>query len=101
MKRYSVVIMPAALNDIREAKEWYNEQQQGLGTRFTKAVRATVKQIAHYPYHHAVRYSQARMAQLSVFPYLIHYYIDEIHSSIVIIAILSASRDPKIWETRL
>ena len=101
MKRYSIVILPAALNDIREAKEWYNEQQKGLGTRFTKAVRSTVKRVAHYPYHFAIRYSQTRMAQLSVFPYLVHYYIDESLSSIVVIAVLSASRNPMIWETRL
>jgi len=101
MKRYSIVILPAALNDIREAKDWYNEQQRGLGARFTKAVRAMVKRVAHYPYHYAVRYSQTRMAQLSVFPYLIHYYIDETHASVVVIAVLSASRAPRIWETRL
>lgn len=101
MKRFSIVILPAALNDIREAKDWYNEQQQGLGVRFAKAVRATVKRVAHYPYHYAVRYSQTRMAQLNIFPYLIHYYIDEVHSSILIIAVLSASRNPKLWEARL
>src|SRR5690606_40779044 len=100
MKRYSIVILPAALNDIRKAKDWYNEQQLGLGARFTKAVRAIVKRVAHYPYHYAVRYSQTRMAQLTVFPYLIHYYIDEAHTSVEIIASLSASRDPKISETR-
>ncbi|WP_390937473.1 type II toxin-antitoxin system RelE/ParE family toxin [Parapedobacter soli] len=101
MKRYSTVILPAALDDIREAKNWYNEQQPGLGARFTKAVRALVKRVARYPHHYAVRYSQTRMAQLTVFPYLIHYYIDEARTSVVIIAILSASRDPKVWETRL
>jgi len=100
MKRYHIVILPAALNDIREARDWYNEQQQGLGARFTKAIRATVKRIAHYPYHYAVRYNQTRMAQLNVFPYLIHYYIDETQLSIVVIAILSASRDPKLWKAR-
>ncbi len=101
MKRYSIVILPIALNDIREAKDWYNEQQKGLGIRFMKAARATVKRVAHYPYHYAVRYSQTRMAQLSVFPYLVHYYIDETRSSVVVIAVLSASRNPKVWETRL
>lgn len=101
MKRYNIVILPAALNDIREAKDWYNEQQLGLGARFTKAVRAMVKRVAHYPHHYAVRYGQTRMAQLSVFPYLVHYYIDEAHASVAVIAILSASRDPGIWETRL
>jgi len=63
MKRYSIVILPAALDDIRKAKDWYNEQQQGLGTRFTKAVRATVRRVAHYPYHYAVRYSETSWGQ--------------------------------------
>ncbi len=100
MKRYRVVILPAALADIRATKDWYNEQQKGLGIRFTKMVHATVKRVAHYPYHFAVRYNDTRMAQLNTFPYLVHYYVDESHSSIVVLAVLSASRNPEIWSTR-
>ena len=64
------VILSAALKDIQEARDRYNEQQKGLGARFTKLVRASVKRISRYPYQTAVRYDQIRMSQLSVFPCL-------------------------------
>jgi hypothetical protein len=38
-----------------------------------------------------------RTAVLDVFPFMIHYLIDEPGKKIVIIAVLHTSRNPEIW----
>ena len=35
MKKYKVKIEQEALKDIQEITNWYNDQQKGLGKRFT------------------------------------------------------------------
>lgn len=41
---YKSVILSLAKQDIKEAAEWYNERQPGLGKRFT----SHVKKLVHY-----------------------------------------------------
>ena len=36
MTKFKIKIEPEALKDIQEATAWYNEQLQGLGSRFQK-----------------------------------------------------------------
>jgi hypothetical protein len=35
---YSVIMLPLAKQDIKEAALWYNKKQKGLGKRFTLSV---------------------------------------------------------------
>ena len=42
MKKYNVVVQLLAQNDVREARQWYNLQQPGLGKRFTTDMGATL-----------------------------------------------------------
>jgi hypothetical protein len=39
---YKSIILPLAKEDVREAAQWYNKQQKGLGKRFTTEVREKV-----------------------------------------------------------
>lgn len=45
---FKSIILPSAEKDIREAAQWYNEQQLGLGKRFLDEVREHVQFIKHY-----------------------------------------------------
>jgi hypothetical protein len=36
---YKAVILPHAVEDIRDAAKWYNRKQESLGKRFTEEVR--------------------------------------------------------------
>ncbi len=49
MKKYKVLFSSAALNDLKEAKHWYNTQQKGLGLRLLKDVRETTVSIKLNP----------------------------------------------------
>ena len=94
---YKVIILPLAKKDIKEAALWYNKKQKGLGKRFTKEIRRKTNLLRQEPYEVAIRYDDVRTAILDVFPYMIHYSIDESQKLIVISAVLHTSRSPDIW----
>jgi len=97
---YKSVILPPAKEDIREAAKWYNKKQQGLGERFTAEVRESVRFIIQNPTACNIRYDQIRTAVLKVFPFMIHYTIDEKSKTVIISAVPHTSRDPKEWDRR-
>ena len=95
---YKAVLLPLAKQDIKEAVYWYESRQTGLGKRFSRYVREKVKQITKDPYLIAVRYDEVRTAILDVFPFMIHYIIDEATKSIIITAVLHMSQNPDKWK---
>lgn len=97
---YKSIILPPAKEDIREAARWYNKQSTGPGKRFTAEVRESVRFIRQNPTACNIRYDNVRTVVLKVFPFMIHYTIDEASKSVIISAVLHTSRDPKEWENR-
>ena len=97
---YKSVILPLATQDIKKAAAWYNERQPGLGKRFTAQIRKTVYYIRQNPKVISIRYDETRFALLDTFPYMVHFTVDDSKKRVIITAILSTSRDPKIWEER-
>ena len=92
--------MPVAKKDIKEAAVWYNSRQKGLGKRFTANVRHKLTRIQQTPYIAAIRYDDVHTAVLDVFPFMVHYCIDESEQVITVYAVLHTSRNPDIWSTR-
>jgi plasmid stabilization system protein ParE len=97
---YKSIILPLAKEDIREAAKWYNKKSQGLGKRFTTEVREKVRFIKQNPTASNVRYDDVRTAVLSIFPYMVHYAVDEPNKTIIVSAVFHTSRDPELWDTR-
>lgn len=97
---YSTIILSLAKTDIQEAAKWYNKRQEGLGKRFTEEVREKVHSIRQNPQASTVRYDGVRTAVLNVFPFLVHFTIDESNKTIIVSAVLHTSRDPKLWKSR-
>ncbi len=97
---YNPKILPLAKKDIQEAAIWYNQRRKGLGKTFTKEVREKVKFICQNPHASNIRYGLVRTTILSVFPYMIHYSVDDENKTVIISAILHTSRNPKIWGKR-
>jgi len=94
---YKSMILPAAQEDIRGAALWYNKRSKGLGKKFTVEVRKKVLFIRQNPLAANLRYDNMRTAVLNVFPFMIHYTIDESNNTVIISAIL---RNPGIWKNR-
>ncbi|KAA0990142.1 type II toxin-antitoxin system RelE/ParE family toxin [Dyadobacter aurulentus] len=97
---YKIKITPGARLDTREAALWYNEQRPGLGKRFTNFVKGKLELISKNPYLYEVRYSNIRLAQLPIFPFSIHFRIDEISKTVVIFAVFHMSLNPDKWPFR-
>ena len=97
---YKSTILPLAKEDIREAAIWYNKQQKGLGTRFINEVRENVHFVRQNTKASNIRYKNVRTTVLNVFPFMIHYTIDEKNKTIIVSAVLHTSRNPEFWKNR-
>ncbi len=95
---YDLIIKPAAEKDLLEIAQWYEEKKEGLGIQFLDSVDEKVETIQTNPNLFQIRYKSIRLALVSRFPYLIHYFVED--QKIYVIAVLSASRDPEIWKDR-
>ena len=97
---YKAIILPLAKLDISEAAAWYQSKQIGLGKRFIQEVRSTVLHIRENPAASAIRYDETHCAVLDVFPFMIHYIIDDLQNTVIISAVLHTSLSPKHWNKR-
>lgn len=97
---YQAIILPFAKEDVKVAAHWYNEKQKGLGKRFTQELRSKIQYICKNPKAIAVRYDKTRCTVLDVFPFMVHFSINEKQKTIVISAVFHTSLNPERWEKR-
>jgi plasmid stabilization system protein ParE len=97
---YKSIILPEAKEDIIEAAKWYAKQQDGLGKRFANAVREEVHFLCQNPVATNIRYDCVRTAVLKIFPFMLHYTVDENSKTITVSAVLHTSRNPDLWMNR-
>ena len=84
--------------DIREAARWYDGERSGLGTEFTRAVRAALASIEREPQTYPLAGTEVRRALVRRFPYAIYFVADR--DAIVVLACLHVRRDPQRWQSR-
>jgi len=99
MKRYKIRVIPAAYSDMKEAREWYRKINPELTKRFNQQLKITMEQIRSLPTGHAIRYNDARIANLAVFPYAVHYIIEA--DNLIVLAVHHTAIDPEKWRKRL
>lgn|SRR6478735_8586373 len=97
---YKVLFFDEVKQDIKEAKSWYRQQLKGLEKRFAEDIKTAINHIEERPYAHAIRYKNVRIAHPNIFPYSVHYFIEEEVNTIVIIAIVHNSRNPPFAQER-
>lgn len=95
---YKVIILPLAVQDIKEINFFYKTLNENLAILFNNNLKNEIKIIKENPFVFQVKYDDFRTVKVDKFPYLIHFEIHE--SSIVINAIYHTSRDSKIWLNR-
>ena len=81
---------PLVRADLQSAYNWYEEREAGLGARFGADFLATYRTVCARPKQFAVRFSEIRRINLSVFPYGIFYALK--NSEIRILAVLHSKR---------
>jgi plasmid stabilization system protein ParE len=100
MKEYKVKIEPEALADIQEITNWYNNARPGLGKRFQNTTIKQVNSLNKDPHMYAVRYKEIRCMTVKKFPYMVHFYINHENNTVEVLAVISTSRNPKIWKEK-
>jgi len=65
---YEVLLRPEAEADIREVYQWYEEQAEGLGEEFLRAVDACFASVQRTPTAYAMIHKDIRRALLRKFP---------------------------------
>ena len=100
MKKYKVTIEPEALADIQEITDWYNEHQDGIGTRFQKTAIKQINSLKETPQIYAIRYKEIQRILIKKFPYMAHFYINDKDNVVEVLAVISTDRNPKIWSVK-
>jgi len=91
---YTILITPAATEDIAVAVEYYNAVAADLGYRFADMVAEYVDRIAELPTASAVRYKNVRCKPMKRFPFLITFTIDEATHSVNILRVFNTYQEP-------
>lgn len=89
---YQLVIKPRAIEMAKEAYEWYNEQQVGLGDLFLDELESYYDKLEELPLVYSKIKRNFRQAVLYKFPYVIVFEI--IKKEVIVYSIFHTSRNP-------
>ena len=98
---YTVINHKEVKNDVLNAKDWYKSQQKGLEKRFASEVKITLNYLIKNPLLFQVKYKTVRVAFTEVFPFGVHYNLNEETKTITVLGILHTSLSPSKWLKRL
>ena len=91
-------LRPEAEQDLSEAATWYEAQQKSLGHQFLDEVAVTLDAIQNAPLMYPIVHRDVRRALLRRFPFGAFYKLEG--SSVMVLAVMHASRDPRRWMSR-
>ena len=94
-----IEFLPPAKAELVEAISFYNKQSEGLGYEFAAEVKKTLERIIQYPDAWFKLSKRTSRCRTNRFPYGLIYQIRE--QSLLIVAVMHLSRDPKTWKSRL
>lgn len=92
---YKLTFHPKADKEYREAYNWYERIQKGLGERFEKMVEKRLQQIIAHPENYGFGKNNYREVATDIFPYTIVYKLNKPKNMIYVVAIYHAKRNPK------
>lgn len=85
---------PQIEQDYDEGYTWYEDKQEGLGNRFTQAVRKKIQEIVARPEKYGSRENKLyREARVDRFPYLVVYKFNKRRKEIYIVSVHHMSKD--------
>ncbi|WP_312090514.1 type II toxin-antitoxin system RelE/ParE family toxin [Chryseobacterium sp.] len=90
---YHLSLSPNAETDLLESALWYENQQTGLGEKFTQKVESYFVRIQNNPLHFPLKKGNLREAYIQKFPYVIIYKI--IEDNIIVFAVFNTHQNPQ------
>jgi plasmid stabilization system protein ParE len=95
----SLVLSPAAADDIADAYDWYELHRRGLGEEFLACTEACLASVSRNPQLYARIYGEFRRALVRRFPYAVFYQQDG--DKVTVFAVFHTSRNPEKWSQRV
>jgi plasmid stabilization system protein ParE len=92
---WPVHIHPPAASDLREARDWYEQQRPGLGAEFVRAVEDALRALERHPERHPIYYRGFRRVLTRRFPYKLFYVIET--GRVEVLRVLHVRRDHRRW----
>ena len=93
----SVRFLPEARQDVIDSRDWYEQQQEGLGALFSVALVDAVERIHAHPFRYPEVQGPIRRVILQRFPYAIYFRMEG--TEIIVLAV-HGRQDPKRWQER-
>ena len=90
---YRIIFTDYAIEDIKNAKEWYENKQKGLGDRFANHLFKCIEEIKKYPSAFPSKHHYTREMYIGKYPYLIIYSIEE--KIIFVLRVFPCKNSPK------
>jgi plasmid stabilization system protein ParE len=95
-----IIVHPEAEVEVQQAFDWYEEQSEGLGLEFLRAIEACLAGVTRNPFAYTVvKVPNVRRAILRRFPYTLFYLVDD--EAIVVVAVFNVKRRPIDWMRRV
>ena len=85
--------------ELKEAMEFYETAQPGLGAEFLAEVEATTRLVEAHPLAWTSLSARTRRCRTHRFPYGLFYQVRS--DEILIVSVMDLRRDPKCWEQHL
>lgn len=98
MSRYTLVLAPAAEDDIRQAFVWYGERNRLAAEAFREEVFEAIERVADTRSHPAADEAGVRKRVLKRFPYSVLYEIEA--ETITVLAVAHHRRKPAYWKSK-
>jgi hypothetical protein len=91
---FKIVIEPRAIFDIREAVDYYDFKQIGLGEYFFQALEDHIEVVRNNPFFQ-IRYKDYYGLPIKKFPFIIFYFIQEEEKIVYVVSVFNTSLNPK------
>ena len=88
-----------AAREVREAWEWYEAAQTGLGGQLRTEIRDALLQISAFPAAWPEQTQRTRRIRLTRFPYGIVYQVRK--DTVFVVAFMHLHRKPDYWISRI
>ena len=92
--KYKLILHELAIEEAKEAYEYYEIKQIGLGERFNNEVEKRIEIIQNNPKHFRKFKKDIRQLKIDIFPYVLVYKI--LGETILLQCIFHTSRNPKL-----
>lgn len=94
MKKFQVVILEKAFQEIENARDFYENNQINLGSSFTNEVFSILETLESNPLLFPVKFKNMREAVINKFPFVVIFEILP-NKEIIVLSVFHFRRNPK------